>query len=173
MYANKELEDLNVAASALAKLILSLPDTHIVFAESCTAGLVAASLAGTPGISRHLCGSAVTYRPITKSDWLGVSAELIEKHTAESLVVAQSMAKCVLAKTPEAQWSAAITGHLGPNSPLESDGMIFVSVAKRSPEEIELVTSSTRKLETLHRIPRQQAAATVVLEELRRAIEMR
>ena len=33
----------------------------VVFAESCTAGLVAASLAQVPGISRWLCGSG--YRP--------------------------------------------------------------------------------------------------------------
>ena len=48
---------------------------RIVFAESCTGGLVAATLA-IPGISDSLCGSAVVYRLDTKTRWLGIPGDL-------------------------------------------------------------------------------------------------
>ena len=57
---------------------LEQQNKKIVFAESCTAGLVSASLAKVPGISQHHCGSAVTYRNDSKHRWLGVSAQLLE-----------------------------------------------------------------------------------------------
>ena len=49
------------AARRLAK-ILAATNHKIVFAESCTAGLVAQSLSRIPGISPWHCGSMVTYR---------------------------------------------------------------------------------------------------------------
>ncbi len=51
--------------------VLKRLDTKIVFAESCTAGLVSATLARVPGVSAYLCGSAVTYRDEVKTAWVG------------------------------------------------------------------------------------------------------
>jgi PncC family amidohydrolase len=105
--------------------------TRIVFAESCTAGLVAASLAGVPGISAWLCGSAVTYQEKTKSDWLGVTPADLETFTAVSEQVTASMAIGVLAKTTAADLAVAVTGHLGPGAPQSLDGVIFIAAAHR------------------------------------------
>lgn len=113
---------------------------RIVFAESCTAGLVSATLAREPGISEFHCGSAVVYRVETKRQWLGVPAALLDEFGAVSDPVARAMALGVLQRTPEADCSAAITGHLGPNSPADQDGLVFVAWARRNPHGLDATT---------------------------------
>ncbi len=117
--------------SKAAELVdaLKVAETRLVLAESCTGGLIAAELASIPGVSQWLCGSAVTYRENTKIRWLDVSAESIAQQTAVSEQVAREMAIGVLKQTPEADLSAAITGHLGPNAPPGQDGLIFIGIA--------------------------------------------
>src|SRR5580658_9124836 len=95
--------------------LLSQLRMRLVFAESCTGGLAAASLARIPGISEFLCGSAVVYRLDTKMRWLEVPESMLIDVGPVSEPVARSMAEGVLAKTPEADLSASVTGHLGPN----------------------------------------------------------
>ena len=76
--------------------------SRIVFAESCTAGMVSGLLAAVPGISEHLCGSLVTYRDDSKRQWLSIPAEVLEQHTAVSADVTERMAIEALQRTPEA-----------------------------------------------------------------------
>ena len=123
----------NALLDASRELADALEQTRIriVFAESCTAGLVAASLAGVPGISAWLCGSAVTYQEKTKSDWLGVTSSDLEAFTAVSEQVTTSMAIGVLAKTTTADLAVAVTGHLGPGAPPPLDGVIFIAATRR------------------------------------------
>ena len=112
---------------------LAAKELRVVFAESCTAGLISASLAAVPGISAWLCGSQVTYREATKSQWLGVTSGQLERHTAVSEVVASQMVVGALNSTPEADLALSITGHFGPNAPPHQDGVVFIGIAHRSP----------------------------------------
>ncbi|HEY4261245.1 MAG TPA: CinA family protein [Schlesneria sp.] len=105
--------------------------TPVVFAESCTAGLISASLARIPGISDYLCGSAVVYQVPTKTEWLGISPELIQKEGVVSGSVAAAMATGVLERTPASMLAASVTGHLGPGAPSDQDGLIYVGIAVR------------------------------------------
>lgn len=111
--------------------VLQRTGRQLVLAESCTAGLVAATLGQIPGISRHLCGSAVVYQEATKTGWLNVSADLLARQGAVSPEVAAAMARGVLAITPHADLAAAITGHLGPDAPEELDGVIEIAIQIR------------------------------------------
>jgi PncC family amidohydrolase len=120
--------------------LLALTKTRIVFAESCTAGLVSATLARVPGISEFHCGSAVVYRLDTKTRWLGVAASLLQDPGPVSDEVVRAMAVGVLERTPEANVSAAITGHLGPNAPADQDGLVFIGIARRVPSGIDVRT---------------------------------
>jgi len=112
--------------------LLMQQKTRIVFAESCTAGLVSATLARVAGISDFHCGSAVVYRYDTKTRWLGVSEAMLREPGAVSEIVATTMATGVLERTPEADLSAAITGHLGPQAPADQDGLIYIGIAVRT-----------------------------------------
>ncbi|MCA9177305.1 MAG: CinA family protein [Planctomycetales bacterium] len=156
-------DPLSESAQQLASALRS-HGWRIVMAESCTAGLASAVLAGVPGISEHHCGSAVTYREDTKHCWLGVRLEDLEKHTAVSDVVARQMCVGVLAQTPEAHVGVSITGHLGPNAPDGFDGLVFVGSTIRGaaglPDQVQVerveLTTSTRG-------ERQQEAAVRLL----------
>ena len=145
-------------AEALARKQLK-----IVFAESCTGGLVSAALAGVPGISEWLCGSAVTYRSPTKVAWLGVDATQITHLTAVCSEVALQMAVGVLEKTPEADFAISITGHLGPAAPEGMDGLVFVGIARRGEEGSPATDVVRRVLTTDGRLVRQREAASLVM----------
>lgn len=115
------------AASLFQSLISS--KQNLVLAESCTGGLIAATLARLPGISGYLAGSFVVYQINSKVHWLGVSQELIDTENVVSEQVAVSMAKGALTCTPHASVSLGITGHLGPGAPSELDGVVWIAVS--------------------------------------------
>jgi nicotinamide-nucleotide amidase len=163
------VDSLTAAAQKLAAL-LDERRTRIVFAESCTAGLVAATVAQTAGVSQWLCGSAVTYRETTKSAWLGISAAEIQEHNVVSEFVARSMAVGVLRITPEAMFSAAITGHLGPAAPPQLDGVVYIAVAQRLGQDATVLLAARETLSASDRVVRQQQAAQRVIERLADAI---
>jgi nicotinamide-nucleotide amidase len=167
--------DFAIAATAkaaeVANWLEKIQTIRVVFAESCTAGLVAALLGQTPGISNWLCGSAVTYRESVKQSWLDVSPATLEQHSAESLETTRKMATGVLARTNEASFAAAVTGHLGPGAPPENDGKIFVVVARSVDGTIETVSEDAIQLTATTRVERQYEAAGMTLERLLKCLD--
>lgn len=87
--------------------------SRIATAESCTGGLVAASLTDIAGSSDVFDRGFVTYSNGAKADLLGVPDTLIEEHGAVSPEVARAMASGALAHS-RAGLSVAITGIAGP-----------------------------------------------------------
>ena len=86
----------------------------IATAESCTGGLIAATLAAVPGASAALERGFVTYSNEAKSELLGIPASLIATHGAVSREVAIAMALGALAHSP-ADIAVAVTGVAGPD----------------------------------------------------------
>ncbi len=160
-------------ADQLADRLKQLQNDRVVFAESCTCGLAAALLGQIPGISNWLCGSAVTYRESVKQDWLGVSEETLAQHTAESLETTIEMAIGVLRNTREATWSAAVTGHLGPDAAPDVDGRIFVAVATGSSAESKIVAVESFQLRSPTRVDRQFESANHVYKLLVASLDNR
>lgn len=120
---------------------------RIVLAESCTCGMGAALLGQSPGISNWFCGSLVVYRPQSKQQWLQVPADLLAAFTAESAQVSSALAEQALSRTSEADFSIAVTGHLGPDAPVDKDGKIFLAAVGRSQhshQQLKTLQSSTR-----------------------------
>lgn len=99
----------------------------LVFAESCTSGLLAATISQNPGISAHFCGSFVTYRESLKIDALGVDPNTLEQHTAVSEQTSGEMLAGAFDRCSESSIGIAITGHLGPNAPGNLDGLVFIA----------------------------------------------
>lgn len=104
----------------------------LVLAESCTAGLISATLGRVPGMSRRLAGSFVVYQIDSKVAWLGIPTETIQHHGVVSPEVAISMATQALHLTPHATIAMSITGHLGPDAPQELDGVAWLGIAAKN-----------------------------------------
>lgn len=106
---------------------------QIAVAESCTGGLMAKLLTDVPGSSDYFDRGVVTYSNRAKTELLGVSAELIEKHGAVSEVVAEAMARGLLERS-RADIAVSITGIAGPSggSALKPVGLVYVAVVGRS-----------------------------------------
>lgn len=130
------MHDWNEANCELAGEIRGLLErtgVQLVCAESCTAGLVAATLGKWPGISGWLCGSLVVYQTDIKHQWLGIDESLLNDPSIGpvSKEVTRQLTRKALEKTPPATWSVAVTGHLGPGAPTELDGVVFIALAQR------------------------------------------
>ena len=111
---------------------LAAREATLVLAESCTGGLIAATLTTVPGISKWLCGSAVVYQVETKAEWLGIPPSLLDDPGPVSPEVTEAMARRALERTPHAQIAASVTGHLGPGVAADVDGLMYAAVVFRS-----------------------------------------
>ncbi len=86
---------------------------HIAFAESCTAGLAAATLVDVPSASTVLNVSFVTYANEAKTRYAHVKEQTLKEHGAVSEETALAMAAGV-AKEANAEVGVGISGIAGP-----------------------------------------------------------
>jgi nicotinamide-nucleotide amidase len=116
---NEELQD--VVVRLLGERRLSLAT-----AESITAGLVANRLAQVPGASDWFRGGIVSYQDVAKRELLGVSQDLLDRHTAVSGPVAEAMAVGARERLGT-DLAVSTTGYAGPTgSPV---GLVYVGFA--------------------------------------------
>lgn len=103
----------------------------VATAESCTGGLIAASLAAVPGASTALERGFVTYSNEAKTEMLGVPAALIKACGAVSREVAIAMAEGALAHS-RATMAVAVTGVAGPDGGTETKpvGLVHIAAAR-------------------------------------------
>lgn len=97
----------------LASLLRARGQT-VAFAESCTGGLVAASVAAESGVSDVFHGGVVAYSNDVKTNVLGVPESVIRQLGAVSTTTAVAMARGV-SRVIDATWGASITGVAGPS----------------------------------------------------------
>lgn len=109
--------------------ILSGRSLVLAAAESCTGGLLCATLTSVPGSSAYFRGGVVAYDNAVKEKVLFVPEGLIARHGAVSGEVAAAMAEGV-ARALGAQVGVGITGIAGPTggSPEKPVGTVWISV---------------------------------------------
>lgn len=102
----------------------------LAVAESCTGGEIASRLTKIPGASGYFKGGLVVYQTNTKSNMLGISETLIEKHSVVSKSVAELMALNVRKKF-NSSIGISTTGNAGPSKG-DSDaevGTVWIAIA--------------------------------------------
>ena len=97
----------------LAEILLSR-NWAVSLAESCTGGLVSATLTELAGSSEWFERGYITYSNESKTECLDVSAQLIESHGAVSEQVAKAMAEGARAHSGS-NVAISITGIAGPS----------------------------------------------------------
>jgi nicotinamide-nucleotide amidase len=132
MVANKSYDDASAFLDAAKTAGLK-----IATAESCTGGLIAASLAAVPGASAALERGFITYSNEAKMELLGVPAALLAEHGAVSKPVALAMVEGALAHSP-ADLAVAVTGIAGPDGGTASKpvGLVHIAAARRDGETL-------------------------------------
>jgi nicotinamide-nucleotide amidase len=108
---------------------------RLAVAESCTGGLVLASLTAIPGASDVVERGFVTYSNEAKSEMLGVPGALIEAHGAVSEPVARAMAEGALCHSP-ADVGIGVTGIAGPGGATVEKpiGLVHIAAARKGRE---------------------------------------
>ena len=136
-------------------------------AESCTGGHLANRITDVPGASAVFVEGFVTYSNLSKTELLGVSADLLVAHGAVSEEVVRAMAEGALAKSG-ANHALATTGIAGPGggSVGKPVGTVWLALSSRGEE-----TVSWKQHLPLDRRAFKQAVTQSALDRLRRHLE--
>ena len=157
-------EDNDTLPSVLIRELTKRNET-IVFAESCTGGLLSSSLTSISGSSQVFQGSIVSYSNELKNSLLNISKEKLTKYGAVSEEVCEAMAINVKEKLG-ADWAIAISGIAGPNGGSQDKpvGLVYISIAGPNNHitNIKKLFNSTR-----NRIEIQRLSVNVCLNSLR------
>ena len=131
-----------VEGSSLAPLMAPLGERlrnenlTVAVAESCTGGLLAATLTDLPGASDVFVGGAITYTYEAKERILGIPRSLLEEKGAVSGEVAVEMARRVREQLG-ADLGLSVTGVAGPNSQEGKPvGLVYVAAAAAGRTEV-------------------------------------
>jgi nicotinamide-nucleotide amidase len=125
-YDTAYVRAMNLLESARAKRL------RLAAAESCTGGLVAATLTEIAGASDVFDRGFVTYSNAAKCEMLGVAQSLIDAHGAVSAEVARAMAVGAIERSA-ADIAVAVTGIAGPGggSAEKPVGLVHFACATR------------------------------------------
>jgi nicotinamide-nucleotide amidase len=109
---------------------LARTGTTLSVAESCTGGLIAATLTRVPGISASFLGGVVSYANSVKEQALGVPGSLLDTRGAVSPEVAEAMARGVRERLGS-DLGLSVTGIAGPGggSPEKPVGLVYLGLA--------------------------------------------
>lgn len=110
----------------------------VATAESCTAGLVASTIASIPGASEVLRGGAVTYVDEIKHQVLGVHRETLAIWSAVSEPCAREMAVGAR-RVFESSIAVSVTGYAGPGGGTDADpvGTVYLGCADEHGTRVE------------------------------------
>jgi len=116
----------------------------VVTAESCTGGLVAASLTHHAGSSDVVCGGFVTYSNALKQALLGVPRMTLDSFGAVSEPTARAMSEGALRAAEDAHVGVSITGIAGPGGGSDDKpvGLVWFGLSRRTGHKAETWTSS-------------------------------
>lgn len=142
MASQAELDSLAVRTVTLLKQHRQT----LVTAESCTAGLISATLSRVPGVSGFFAGSFVVYQIASKIRWLQLDPALVREDTVVSRDVAVAMVLAALQQTPHATIALSVTGHLGPDAPEHLDGTAWTAFARHSGSPVDTTPVLSRHL---------------------------
>ena len=126
---------------------LTVRNQSIATAESLTAGLLAATIAGVAGASEVLRGGLITYTEHTKVLLAGVAPEILDEVGPVAAPTARALAVGARQRC-EATWGVGLTGVAGPEPHGGHEvGTVFMGLAGPETlvtEVIELQFSGTR-----------------------------
>lgn len=122
------MQDIELARRVVEALILQ--GKTLTCAESCTGGLLAATLTCVAGCSAVFSGSFVTYSDEIKHRVLGVRRKSLKLHSAVSPQVAAEMAVGARERLG-VDFALSLTGYAGPDGGTEENpiGTVYIGIS--------------------------------------------
>jgi len=111
-------------------LLLTQRRLRLAVAESCTGGMIGGRITNVAGSSAYFERGVVVYSNRSKTELLGVPADLIERHGAVSREVATAMATRIRERAGT-DLGLAVTGIAGPEggTPEKPVGLVYIALA--------------------------------------------
>lgn len=108
-------DDIEVTSKLITRLasLLIKANHQCTVAESCTGGLISATMTSYPGSSQWFDSGLVTYSNAAKHRFLGVPSDILDTYGAVSQETVIAMADGILQRT-QVQYSLAVSGIAGP-----------------------------------------------------------
>ena len=159
----------NEAQTTLEERVVELLAEHkmtVTTAESCTGGLIAATLVNVPGASDVLNEGYITYSNEAKIRLVNVSPETLERYGAVSSQTAKEMANGA-AKAAKAEAALSATGIAGPGGGTEEKpvGLVYIGCS------VNGKTTAKRCVFDGNRMENRQHTVETALEMLVEALE--
>lgn len=129
--------DENETLEVMVGRLLKQHQKTIATAESCSGGKIAQLLTSVAGASGYYKGSVVCYATDIKVSVLGISPDIIEKHSVVSAEVAKAMALGVQ-KLMKTDYAIATTGNAGPTKGETNEDVGKVFIALVTPNQIKV-----------------------------------
>jgi nicotinamide-nucleotide amidase len=129
--------DENETLEVMVGRLLKQHQKTIATAESCSGGKIAQLLTSVAGASGYYRGSVVCYATDIKVSVLGISPDIIEKHSVVSAEVAKAMALGVQ-KLMNTDYAIATTGNAGPTKGETNEDVGKVFIALVTPNQIKV-----------------------------------
>jgi PncC family amidohydrolase len=144
--------------------ILKAKGLKVATAESCTGGLIGASLTSVPGMSECYGYGVVTYANSAKEELLGVMGDTLKTKGAVSPDTACQMAEGVL-KISNADIAVSVTGIAGPGGGTKDKpvGLVYIGIAKKGED--------TKAYKNIFSGDREQVRRSTVSKALELVIE--
>ena len=139
---------------------------NISFAESCTGGLLSASITQLSGSSSFFHSSIISYSDEAKIKILKVPKNIINKHGSVSAITSKYMAKGIYKKT-KTNLVVAITGIAGPDGGVKKCpvGLVFFTVGYKKDKKM-LYKIYKKKFKNLSRKYIQQQSVIFALDKI-------
>ena len=122
----------NVPLEETVYNLLKEKNLALTTAESCTGGLVGATITNVPGISLYYKEGFITYSNEAKMKYLGVSKDTLDKYGAVSEQTAREMARGAV-KNTGADIAVSVTGIAGPGGGTDEKrvGLVYIGIADK------------------------------------------
>ena len=152
--------DNDTLESVLAKNLIEKKLT-IATAESCTGGLIGKRLTDIPGSSKYFLGSIIAYDDQLKTDFLGISSDILQSNGSVSEIVALKMAESIRTNT-QADIGISTTGISGPSggNELKTQGLVFIGLSTKKISSVKKYIFKVNR--NIHREITTTAALNIV-----------
>ena len=158
----KKLSLEEIAVSLLIQKNLS-----ITTVESCTAGLIGATLVNVPGVSKVYREGYITYSNSAKVKLVGVKRETLDRYGAVSKEVAIEMVEGAVSKS-KADVGISATGVAGPDggTPDKPVGLLYIGLSIKGDTQVYEFQLEGNRQE--NRVRTVEEAFKLLIEELKK-----